>query len=109
MCSMGLWWHTPTVLVWQYPPPGGRVKFFAHDLAHTAHTRTEISSKLLNLRVGDLLPHFKIRDDVVRSVHRSWWGGHRFVGDLVAKWPHLFVIKFVYWWWNVCILCITYS
>ena len=36
-------------------------------------------------------------------------GGHRFVGDLVAKWPHLFVIKFVYWWWNVCILCITCS
>ena len=27
----------------------------------------------------------------------------------VAKWPHLFVIKFVYWWWNVCILCITWS
>ena len=40
---------------------------------------------------------------------RSWWGGHRFVCDLVAKWPHLFVIKFVYWWWNVCILCITCS
>ena len=39
----------------------------------------------------------------------SWWGGHMFVGDLVAKWPHLFVIKFVYWWWNVCILCITCS
>ena len=37
-----------------------------------------------------------------------WWGGHKFVGDLVAKWPHLFVIKFVYWWWNVCILCISY-
>ena len=26
-----------------------------------------------------------------------------FVGDLAAKWPHLFVIKFVYWWRNVCI------
>ena len=37
------------------------------------------------------------------------WGGQMFVGDLGAKWPHLFVIKFVYWWWNVCILCITCS
>ena len=24
-----------------------------------------------------------------------------FVGDFVAKWPHLFVIKCVYWWWSV--------
>ena len=32
-----------------------------------------------------------------------------FVGDLMAKWPHLFVIKFVYWWWNVCILSITFQ
>ena len=22
----------------------------------------------------------------------------------LSKWPHLFVIKFVYWWWNVCII-----
>ena len=26
----------------------------------------------------------------------------------LTKWPHLFVIKFVYWWLNVCILCICY-
>ena len=26
MCSMGLWWHTPTALVWQYPlHPGAHV------------------------------------------------------------------------------------
>ena len=26
----------------------------------------------------------------------------------MTKWPHLFVIKFAYWWWNVCILCMLY-
>ena len=38
-----------------------------------------------------------------------WWGGHMFVGDLAAKWLHLFVIKFVYLVVECIILCITCS